>query len=124
MQTRRDLSSFYLFVYTNTVENSRIRIFSTVLYGTEHAFQSEDLLKAQMYRLLVNGEYTKIHEIKDGVNILHVKGGNNKMEENEEELALELTCGIVVVLKAITLYQMNLLLLTYATKIYPRRWNS
>ena len=53
-----------------------------------------------------------------GVNISRANCGNNKMEENAEKLVCELTCGIVLILKAITLYQMNLLLLTYAVKIY------
>ena len=55
------------------------------------------------------------------VNISRANCVNNKMEENEEKLVCELTCGIVLVLKAITFYQMNLLLLTYATKIYHRK---
>ena len=41
--------------------------------------------------------------------------------EMETQLAAQLSCSIVLVLKAITLYQINLLLLTYATKIYHRR---
>lgn len=42
----------------------------------------------------------------------------NKMEMS---LIAQLSCGIALVLKAIMLYQINLLLLEYATKIYHRK---
>ena len=41
--------------------------------------------------------------------------------EMETQLAAQLSCSIVLVSKAITLYQINLLLLMYATKMYHQK---
>lgn len=95
------------------MKNSHIRIPYRIRFPKRRPHENTDVYN----RLRVNGKYTKMHAMNGRS---RASCCSNKMEDHEEKLTCALTCCIVLVLKAIMLYQMTLLLLTYAMRTYHR----